>query len=460
MHLIKPNRERAMGVRSKVCWFEGLALAPQQFQQQDLYHEARLQHVAAALNPHLWGVRSVEWDRGALANNTLQATAMSLIFQDGEVYEASATEKLPLPIDLRALPISTQYFTYYAALPRLNTFGDNLSHSDDERGARYAKQDRDTSDLYSNAIETPVLFLQKNVRLLSQFESRDAYLSFPIARIRRKAGGGFELDEGFFPPSLSTAASAGMQAMLESLLTHLSIKIETLYGRHRQLNEDVFEIQSANITSYLLLSTLTSAGASLAHSLRYRAHHPEFVFDKLSALAGGLLAFSRRYRLDTFPSYDHEDAAAGFLQLDAMIRDLMEVTLSSRYHVIPLIRGMTHPSRYEAALGADLVDHNSLLGIAVSAEMPALELVAAVPARFKISAPGNIDNIVQHALSGVKLNHMAQVPAAVPVRPNTHYFSLESKGPLYEAMLRDYALTLDAPVEIPGLKVELFCLIK
>ena len=55
---------------------------------------------------------------------------------------------------------------------------------------------------------------------------------------------------------------------------------------------------------------------------------------------------------------------------------------------------------------------------------------------------------------------MAQVPAAVPVRPNTHYFSLESKGPLYEAMLRSQALTLDAPVEIPGLKVELFCLVK
>ena len=95
-----------------------------------------------------------------------------------------------------------------------------------------------------------------------------------------------------------------MQAMLESLLTHLSIKIETLYGRHRQLNEDVFEIQSSDITSYLLLNTITSAGASLAHSIRYRAHHPEFVFDKLSALAGGLLAFSRRYGIDTFPGYE------------------------------------------------------------------------------------------------------------------------------------------------------------
>lgn len=449
-----------MSVRSKVCWFEGLALAPQQFQQQDLYHEARLQHVAAALNPHLWGVRSVEWDRAALANNTLQASAMSLIFQDGEVYEASATDKLPSPVDLRAMPIATQQFTYYVALPRLNTFGDNLSHSDDARGARYARQDRDTSDLYSSAIETPVLFLEKNVRLLSQFESRDAYVSFPIVRIRRKGGGGFELDPGFFAPSVSTAASDGMHAMLESLLTQLCIKIEALYGRHRQLNDDVFEMQNFDITSYLLLSTITGAGASLAHSIRYRAHHPEFVFDKLSALAGGLLAFSRRYGIDTFPSYDHEDAAVGFLQLDAIIRDLIEVTLSSRYHVIPLTRGASYPSRYEAALNADLVDSNSLLGIAVSADMPSLDLVATVPARFKISAPGNIDNIVQHALSGVKLTHMAQVPAAVPVRPNTHYFSLDSKGPLYDAMLRNQALSLDAPAEIPGLKVELFCLVK
>ena len=118
-----------MSLPPKVCWFEGLALSPQQFQQQDLYHEARLQHVAAALNAHLWGVRSIEWNGAALVNNSLQATAVSLIFQDGEVYEASAIEKLPAPIDLRALPASVQHCTYYAALPRLNPYGDNVSRT-------------------------------------------------------------------------------------------------------------------------------------------------------------------------------------------------------------------------------------------------------------------------------------------------------------------------------------------
>ena len=447
-----------MSLPSKVFWFEGLALAPQQFQQQDLYHETRLQRMASALNPHLWGVRAASWDTTALLSNSLHTTAMSLIFQDGEIYEASATEKLPAPLDLSALPISEQQFTFYAALPRLNAYGDNLSRSADENGARYAQHDSDTSDLYSDAISTPVVYLQKNVRLLSQFESRDAYLSFPVVRIQRNASGGFQLDPTFFPPALSTCASECLHGMLESLLAQLYVKIESIYARHRQSSKDVFDFQTGDITSYLMLNTITTAGASLAHSLRYRYHHPEFVFDKLSTLAGGLLAFSRCYSLGTFPFYDHADAATGFFKLDAMIRDLIEVTLSNRYRVIPLVKDKERVTRFDAVLDPAIVDGKSTLGLAVSAEMPALELVAAVPIRFKISAPTNIDDIVRLALSGVKLTHMAQVPAAVPVRPNTHYFSLETKGQLFEAMLKTQALTLDAPPGMAGLKVELFCL--
>lgn len=449
-----------MSLPSKVFWFEGLALTPQQFQQQDRYHEARLQHLAASLNPHLWGVRAIEWDSAALLNYTLQASSMSLIFQDGELYEASATEKLPLPVDLRPLPGDAQQLTFYAALPRFNVYGDNLARPGGEHGARYASCDRDTSDLYADAIATPVLYLQKNVRLLSQFESRDAYVSFPVVRIRRKASGGFELDPTFFAPSVSVSASDSLQRMLDSLLTQLYVKVEALYGRHRQVSADTFEIQSFDITSYLLLSTITCAGASLAHSLRYGGHHPEFVFDKLSALAGGLLAFSRRYSIATFPAYQHEDPAPGFFKLDAIIRELIEVTLSNRYHVIPLAKDAVRSARYSAVLDPELVSDQSLLGLAVSGNMAALELVAAVPIRFKLSAPSKIDDIVRLALSGVKLVHMAQVPAAVPVRPSTHYFMLDSKGPLYDAMLREQALNLDAPVEIDGLKIELFCLAK
>lgn len=88
--------------------------------------------------------------------------------------------------------------------------------------------------------------------------------------------------------------------------------------------------------------------------------------------------------------------------------------------------------------------------------MPALELVAIVPLQFKISSPDNIDLLLERALPGLQLRHMAQVPAEVPVRPNTYYFSIENKDTLYEAMLKAQAIAIYVPAGIEGLKLELF----
>lgn len=445
-----------MSLPPKICWYEGLGLSPQQFQQQDRYHEARLQRVAAAIHPHLWGVCSVTWNTEAMLKNSLEATAMSLIFQDGEVYEASRTERLPPPLDLSTLPVGEHHFTFYAALAHMNSFGDNLTDLKAQSETRYTRHDRDTDDLYSEAISTPVTYLQKNLRLLSAAQSRDAYVSFPVVRIRRLANGGFEPDPAFVPPSLATGASESLHGLLEDLLNQLHVKIETIYSRHRQSSKDVFEIQSGDITSYLMLNTILTAGATLGHSIRYRMHHPEFVFDKLCSLAGAMLAFSRRYTLASFPAYDHADAGPGFRALVDIVRDLIEVSISNKYHLIALVRDKVLTTRYDAVLDPAIVDRQTLVGLSVSADLPALELVPAVLQRFKIGSPKHIDNLVELALAGVKLNHMAQVSATIPVRPNTHYFSLEGKGSMYDGLLDAKALTVYAPSEIPGLKIELF----
>src|SRR5690348_10980817 len=59
---------------SKVLWGEGLFLRPQHFQQQDRYHEARLNDTAHALHPYCWGVRKLELDHDALKADTLRIT--------------------------------------------------------------------------------------------------------------------------------------------------------------------------------------------------------------------------------------------------------------------------------------------------------------------------------------------------------------------------------------------------
>src|SRR5699024_9451166 len=85
--------------------------APQHFQRQDAYHEARLRALADALHPFAWGVREVVFDRESLAGGTLRAQRLSVIFPDGEPYDAPGTDELPEPLLLEHLPAGVQATT-------------------------------------------------------------------------------------------------------------------------------------------------------------------------------------------------------------------------------------------------------------------------------------------------------------------------------------------------------------
>ena len=139
-----------MTLPAKLLWSEGLAIGPQQFQQLDRYHEARLQRMVALINPHLWGVQSVSWNADALANNSLRADNMSLVFQDGEICEAPLGDVLPSAVDLSKLPSDEHSFTFYAALPAMQAHGGNVA----TMGSRYVQADIETPDLFSEAVTT------------------------------------------------------------------------------------------------------------------------------------------------------------------------------------------------------------------------------------------------------------------------------------------------------------------
>ena len=61
-------------------------------------------------------------------------------------------------------------------------------------------------------------------------------------------------------------------------------------------------------------------------------------------------------------------------------------------------------------------------------------------------------------MSGIRITHLPQVPAAIPVRPGCYYFELESKSPLYERMLKSQSICIYAPSGLSELELELFAL--
>jgi type VI secretion system protein ImpJ len=442
---------------SKVLWGEGLFLRPQHFQQQDRYHEARLNQTALALHPYAWGVRKLEIDSDALRNDILRVTELSLIFPDGEIYRAPQTDLLPLQVRLGELPPDVQALTFHAAMPALKAHGENCAGSIDDRAdARFARDERDTHDLFSRAADAPVTYLRKTLRLVSELDALESFDSVALVRLRRVATGGFEIEPSFTPPSLSIGGAPGLHTQLARLMEKLLAKINALYGHQREPSKNVVEIRGGDVSSFWLLHTASAGYASLAHYLNHRELHPERLFAELLGLAGALMTYSRSYKLEDLPSYVHQDPGPAFARLDQIIRNLLDTVISSKYFSIALRNERT--SYHLGALDSGKINAQTALYLAVAADMPALQLVEVVPLRLKVGAPEDVDKFVLSAMPGVKLVHAPQVPAAIPIRPDTYYFVLENKGALYENMLKAQAISIYIPTGIRDLKLELIAI--
>lgn len=443
-----------MNINAKVLWGEGLFLRPQHFQQQDQYHERRLHAVSQALHPYTWGILNAQFDKEALLNNTLRLIDLSLIFQDGELVRAPDVDDLPAPVDLSEVPLSQKTMTYFVALPAMKSFGGNFATAANaSNSTRYVQSSVDTPDLFTQAVSAELTYLKKTVRMVSELEPRDSYISFPLVRLRRTSTGGFELDPSFVAPSLSVKGAPLLFVQLRSLLDALQAKVNALYGHHREPSKNVIEFRSGDVSSFWLLHTASAAFASLSHYLHHPELHPERLFEQLLGLAGALLTYSKTRSLTDLPCYQHRDPGPCFADLYSTIRELLDTVISTKYFTISLSEDK--PSYHHGVLDSGKVTSETNFYIAVGADMPAIELVDIVPLRFKVGAPDDVDKFVLSAMPGVKLVHSPQVPAAVPVRPDTYYFSVEAKGALYERMLQAQSVSIYVPSGIRDLKLEL-----
>lgn len=448
-----------MTISLKVLWAEGLTLDAQHFQQLDLYHEARLRHIAGAINPFAWGVQLARWSIDGVDSNSLYAQALTLIFKDGEIYQAPLSDELPLAIDLGKLPANEQSFVFYAALPVVKAHGGNLSSGEVRRDdTRYAPFDAQTPDLYTDALSTNISYMRKRLRLLSQLDVRTAYECIPVVKVRRKADSSFEIDPTFMAPSVSVDADPAKREMLRSLLGKLTARAEALYRFQRQPRSHAIEAHGGDASSFWMLSSVSAANAALAQCAKSGYCHPERLFDKMTELAGCLIAFSRKYAISDLPVYDHESPTPGFDTLNTIISELLNTVVSSRYVVIPISVDGAQGPYHQGKIDSTLTERKAGLYLAVSANMPALKLVTEVPRQLKVASPKDIDVLVRSALSGMQLVHMAQVPMEVPVRPNTYYFSIDSRGELYEAMIKAQAIAIYAPGTFQELQLELFAI--
>lgn len=432
-------------------------MRPQHFQRQDAYHEWRTAEFTRTLHPYAWGVRRARLDTDALATGVLRFTELQIVFPDGELYSAPAEDDLPAPVTLASLELTSNELVFHVVMAPLRQNGSNFSAIDQADGAlRYVQQNVAAGDWFTAAAQAELAVLRRSARVLPDGEPRDHLVSLPVVRLRRSATGPFEVDSRFVAPSLSIAASPALQGMLRRLLDVLQAKVDALYGFHREPSRHVIEFRSGDIASFWLLHTASAAFAGLSHLHHHTGLHPERLYERLLELAGALMTFSKSFTLADLPAYRHASPGDPFHRLDEIIRELLETVISTRYFSIALQE--IRPSFHHGRLDSDKITASTSFYIGVQAAMPSADLVDAVPIRFKVGAPDDVDKLVLSAMGGVRLSHATQVPAAIPVRPGAHYFALEPRGSLYERMLQAQAMAIYVPSGISDLQIELFAL--
>lgn len=443
----------------KILWGEGLFLRPQHFQLQDAYHEQRLNHTIRSTIPFAYGIQNIQFDEAQLHTHILALESISMIWQDGEIYQAPTRDLLPEPVLLDELNLRGEILVYLA-LPIVQANKKNVSAENSAQFGRYHSYLTSTHDLFTDATAADITLLRRRAefRLLEANvepnQELDGFLYLALAKIKRQSSGQFEFDRHFIPPILHIESSENLISSLKRSLNVIKAKIKTIQSNNRENEQKLIEFRSGDIVSFWLVNALNTAHATLNHLLQYPHIHPERLFFELLRLTGSLLTFSTAHEVDHLPRYQHHNLQESFSQLDVILRELLDTIISNRYISISLKE--TRPSYWVGSLETDKITRDTRLYVSVSSSMMQThELIQIVPLRFKVGSTIDVEQRVVAALPAIPLHHLMQVPTAIPVRSGVSYFEIEPHHELYQQMLSSETICIYVPSGFQDISIEL-----
>lgn len=437
-------------------WEDGAALAPQQFQQQARWSAYVADTVARMGISHPWGVVAAEFDDAALALSRLNATRMVLRFQDGTIVDSDLADNLPPVCDLSSAA-GSEAVEVVASLPLLSANGGNLDNGQDSERPRRWKAERVVVQELVGHESGELAILRNAITLRLSSQENTAYLICPVARLVRNAQGQWSRDQTFIPPMLSLSASPLLVAELCDLLVRLQARRRRLMSMRRESNERMADFAVADVSLFWLLNALNSAEPVLVELLQTPSRHPELLYRELVRLAGSLLTFSLENDAGDIPAYQHDAPEQVFPPLLTLLDKLLEASLPSRVvrihldHYDQIWKGSLHDARLRE--GADFY-------LSVRSSMANQELQIRFPLLCKAGSFDDVSDVVNVALSGMVIKPLSHVPAAIPLRLENQYFSLDLTTEAARAMLEAESCTFYTPASLGDVKLELFAVLR
>jgi type VI secretion system protein ImpJ len=441
-----------------VLWTKGTLLTPQHLQLQDRYLEDSLTFRVQALKVFSWGFSELLVDQPLLGDGQLAISRAAGIFPDGLPFEIPGPDQAPPSRALAEIfGPDDRALDFYLTVPDFKEKGLNVAGPGRHAGSRYLAEIATVRDDNTGMTEQPVQIARKNLRLFSDFESREGSSALRMVRIEKTDTGGFRLDPRFVPPLLDVRADDFLAGLVNGLLEILSAKSTQLSGSRRQRNQSLADFTNADIANFWLLYTVNSNIPVLSHLLQGQRCHPQELFATLTNLGAALTTFSTTIRPRDLPLYDHTNLGKVFADLDEKLRILLETVVPSNVVALPL--KPVSSTVYATAIDQDKYLANTRMYLSIAAEAPDDAIIRQVPRLVKICSATHIDQLVSNALPGVQLTHLPTPPSAIPIKVKHQYFSLNQAGAAWETIGRSRNFAAYVPADLANPQMELLILL-
>jgi type VI secretion system protein ImpJ len=440
-----------------VIWSKGTFLSPQHLQAQERFVEDSARFYLDSLNPKCWGFIDFQIDAKALSEGTVSITKASGVFPDALAFEIPSSDPAPPSRTLEeCFQDGRKSCTFFLAIPQYLHGGMNMSLARGRVSTRYLAQTKMLRDENSGTSERPVQLARKNLQILAEGESLDGSVILGFGRVVKSDAGMYQLDNTYIPPLLDIHAHLGLKRVLSSMIELMVARSSQLSGSRGQKNESRADFTASDVTNFWQLYTINRHLPALRHFLESGNIRPIELFSELSDFAGALTTFSDKIEPRDLPAYNHEQLGTCFLQLDRLIRLMLE---AGKNNFVALPLKLSRDTIYSTYIDKDAYFEGSRFYLSVSADIRDADLIDRVPKLLKASSATEIEMLIRNALPGLRLQHVQTPPRAIPVKLRQQYFSIEQSDKYWESVQHARNFAVHVPSDILNPQMELVILL-
>lgn len=328
-----------------LCWYEGMLLSPQHFQQNHIYWERQVEFLTQSMSPYQWGILDMHVDEGRLLEGVVEVTKLKAVMPDGLFVDYDATEDIDvetLVLDVKDYPELDEMGKVKVALTvPIRVPGSASSRSDIQRFITVASEP--VKDDNTGEGQSEIHRLQTRMALQFADKVRQQYVSLPLLELEHTDGGQFQVTP-FCPPLLVLAGDdflhhqeqglerSCLQSRLQNVAFLIRKKARQLAGftekgdeqfgnRVTEQHRHWIRAMVQHLSEFELLADNSSCT-------------PWALYQGLARLVGTLCELDSAPVPPKLPRYIHENSAAGFdFALSYIVAQLDKVNL--RYTSLP-----------------------------------------------------------------------------------------------------------------------------